>query len=51
MPTTDPTTRRVSVYRPNQEPIFLDNPTTVDCSPELPGFILNVKAIFDAGEQ
>lgn len=47
----DPTTRRVTVYRPNQEPIFLDNPTTVDCSPELPGFILNVKAIFDAGEQ
>ena len=45
----DPTTRRVTVYRPNLEPVSMDNPTTLDCSPELPGFVLDVKAIFDAG--
>jgi hypothetical protein len=24
------------------------NPLTLDCSPELPGFVLDVQAIFDA---
>lgn len=43
----DPITRKVHVYRPNQAPFVLDDPDTVDCSPELPGFLLDVKAIFD----
>lgn len=43
----DPITRKVHVYRPNQEPVILDDPASVDCSPELPGFVLDVKAIFD----
>lgn len=43
----DPITRRVHVYRPEAEPVLLEDPATVDCSPELPGFVLDVKAIFD----
>jgi len=43
----DPTTRRVHVYRLGVEPQLLENPATVDCSPELPGFVLDIKAIFD----
>ncbi|MBB6048465.1 Uma2 family endonuclease [Armatimonas rosea] len=43
----DPTTRRVHVYRPGTEPQILEDPATVDCSPELPGFLLDTKAIFD----
>ncbi|MBB6048629.1 Uma2 family endonuclease [Armatimonas rosea] len=42
----DPTTHRVHVYRPNTEPQVLENPTTVDCSPELPGFILDTQPLF-----
>ena len=42
----DPTTHRVHVYRPNAEPQVLENPTTVDCSPELPGFILDTQPLF-----
>lgn len=42
----DPITRRVHVYRPEAEPAVLEDPVTVDCSPELPGFVLDVKAIF-----
>ena len=44
----DPTNRRVSLYRPGQELIILENPTTIDCSPELSGFVLDIQAIFDA---
>ncbi len=43
----DPITRRVYVYRPDTEPQILEDPATVDCSPELPGFLLDTKAIFD----
>lgn len=43
----DPITRRVHVYRPNTESLILEDPATVDCSPELPGFLLDTKAIFD----
>lgn len=42
----DPTTHRVHVYRPNTEPQVLENPTTVDCSPELHGFILDTQPLF-----
>ena len=45
----DPTTRRATVYRPGQEPQSLENPATLDCSPELSGFVLDINAIFDAG--
>ena len=44
----DPGKRRVLVYRPNQLPETLENPTAVSCEPELPGFILDVQEIFQA---
>jgi Uma2 family endonuclease len=43
----DASERRVCVYRPGQAVAILENPATVDCSPELSGFALDVKAIFD----
>jgi Uma2 family endonuclease len=36
----DPSTRRVYVYRPNEEVIVLENPETVSGEPLLPGFEL-----------
>ena len=44
----DPISRRTWVYRPGTEPIEQIDPLTLDCSPELPGFVLDVQAIFDA---
>ncbi len=38
--------RRVYLYRPNQEPSQLENPAVVDCSPELPGFVLNLSKVW-----
>jgi Uma2 family endonuclease len=43
----DPIARKAYLYRPGAEPILLDDPRTVDCSPELPGFLLDTAAIFD----
>jgi Uma2 family endonuclease len=43
----DASARRVCLYRPGQVVAVLENPTSVDCSPELSGFVLDVKAIFD----
>lgn len=43
----DPATRTVYVYRPNTEPQPLENPETINCTPELPGFVLPVKTLFD----
>lgn len=43
----DPEERRVHLYRPDAEPVVLDDPAAVDCSPELPGFVLDVRALFD----
>lgn len=43
----DPTTRRVHVYRTGTDPQILEDPVSVACSPELPGFLLDTKAIFD----
>lgn len=42
----DPQTRRVHVYRPGQPPVILDQPESVDASPELPGFVLDLKRIW-----
>ncbi len=42
----DPYARRVEVYRPGQEPIALDNPMTLSADPELPGFTLDLVAIW-----
>jgi Uma2 family endonuclease len=44
----DPTTRKAHLYRPSTEPQVLENPPTLDCSPELPGLTLDIAAIFDA---
>ncbi len=38
--------RTVHLYRPQQEPIVLDNPDTVSGDPELPGFILRMAKIW-----
>ena len=43
----DPTTRSVHLYRPGTEPQVLSDPEILDCSPELPGFVLPVKTLFD----
>ncbi|WP_395089449.1 Uma2 family endonuclease [Armatimonas sp.] len=45
----DPLERQVQIYRLGQTPQLLSNLTTLDCSPELPGFLLDSQAIFDAG--
>ncbi len=44
----DPTNRQVHVYRPNTPVEQLDDPATVSGDPVLPGFMLDVPAIFDA---
>ena len=36
----DPSTRRIYVYRPNEEVVVLENPETVSGAPLLPGFEL-----------
>ena len=38
----DPFTRKVYVYRPNEDVIILENPETVSGDPLLPGFTLNL---------
>jgi len=38
--------RTVHLYRPQQEPIILDNPDTVSGDPELPGFVLRMAKIW-----
>ncbi|HEY9896218.1 MAG TPA: Uma2 family endonuclease [Candidatus Sericytochromatia bacterium] len=38
--------RTVHLYRPQQEPLILDNPDTVSADPELPGFILRMAKIW-----
>ena len=44
----DPQTRRAHLYRPSGAAVVLHDPELVDCSPELTGFILAVREIFDA---
>ena len=43
----DPFKRSVHVYRPQQPVEFLDDPTEVSADPELPGFVLDLRPIFD----
>jgi Uma2 family endonuclease len=43
----DPMNRCVHLYRPGSEPQLLHDPPSVDCSPELSRFVLEVSAIFD----
>lgn len=43
----DPHERKVHVYRPGQPVQILDDPATVACDPELPGFTLDVRSVFD----
>jgi Uma2 family endonuclease len=42
----DPMAKQVFVYRPDKPVETLDNPQTVSCEPELPGFILDVQEIW-----
>ena len=44
----DPFERRVHIYRPDAEPLVLDDPETVTGDPELPRFVFDVRQrIFD----
>lgn len=45
----DPLERRVSVYRPGQGVEILDQPAQVSGSPELPGLVLDLQPIWQAG--
>ena len=45
----DPLERRVSVYRPGQRIEILDQPAQISGSPELPGFVLDLQPIWQAG--
>jgi Uma2 family endonuclease len=42
----DRKSRKVYIYRPNQELEILDNPEVVCADPELPGFILRMATIW-----
>ncbi len=44
----DPQERQVYVYRVGQKIQLLSNLVTLDCSPELPGFVLDPQALFNA---
>ena len=44
----DPAGRTVHVYRPGPPaPTVLNDPETVPCDPELPGFVLDARSLFD----
>ena len=43
----DPIEKRVHVYRPGASVQIYDNPETVSADPELPGFVLNVKDVWE----
>ena len=42
----DPLQRQAHIYRPNAQPQILDNPESVSADPELPGFTLDLKPIW-----
>ncbi len=44
----DPFTRTAYVYRPDQEVQVLESPSSLDASPELPGFVLDLAPIWNA---
>ncbi len=41
----NPKGQQVEIYRPGQAMVLLSQPSQVDCNPELPGFVLNLKGI------
>jgi Uma2 family endonuclease len=43
----DPDARRAEVYRPGRPVDVLADPHSIDCGPDLPGFVLDCAAIFD----
>jgi Uma2 family endonuclease len=43
----DPLTRRVHVYRPQRSPEILEAPSTVSADPLLPGFVLDLRKIWE----
>lgn len=43
----DPLERRVHVYRPDEPVLVYEDPETVSADPELPGFILNMRDIWE----
>jgi Uma2 family endonuclease len=42
----DPSTRRVYIYRPNEEVVVLENPESVSGEPLLPGFSLKTAELW-----
>lgn len=42
----DPEAHLVTLYRPETAPELLKNPATVNCAPELPGFLLDTATLF-----
>jgi Uma2 family endonuclease len=44
----DPCERRAEVHRPGREPEIHTNPRAAALDPELPGFALDLGAIFEA---
>jgi Uma2 family endonuclease len=42
----DPSTRRVYIYRPNEDVVVLENPENVSGEPLLPGFTLNLTKLW-----
>ncbi len=45
----DPETRRVHIYRPDEPARVLENPDNLSGDPVLPGFILDLKPIWEPG--
>ena len=43
----DPLQRQAHIYRPGAHPEILDNPETLSADPELPGFTLDLKPIWE----
>jgi Uma2 family endonuclease len=43
----DPESRRAHVYRPGEPPQVLENPDKLSGEPELPGFVLNLRSIWE----
>ena len=43
----DPLQRQAHIYRPNAQPEILDNPDSLSADPELPGFTLDLKPIWE----
>ena len=42
----DPQNQRVEIYRPGQNPVIYESPTSIDCGDVMPGFILDMSKIW-----